>query len=73
MFQHSWCRPEEQVHPAGDQDLTDKDLVNTAETGVVQQPLHCPCAHSDVTSLVLWGFAHHHMLRTGLIKAWDLK
>lgn len=29
--------------------------------------------HSDVTFSVLWGFAHHHMLRTGLVKAWDLK
>lgn len=43
MFQHSWCWPEELVHPAGDQDLTNKDLVNSAEIGVVQQPLHCPC------------------------------
>lgn len=40
VLQHS----EEQVHPAGDQDLADKDPVSTAEIGVVQQHLHCPCA-----------------------------
>lgn len=40
VLQHS----EEQVHPAGDQDLADKDPVITAEIGVVQQHLHCPCA-----------------------------
>lgn len=43
MFLHLMCWPEARVCLPGDQDLTVKDLVETAKIGIVQH-LYCPCA-----------------------------